>query len=104
MVQKNTHEERNFKFRGVLTSSISQKESQSQAVSKGFEKAVFKIHLDKTGLENPDKWETCMLLNDKLAKPSNNVLFLNAMVTAEQWYFNENEGYHIFDVTKDYRT
>ena len=52
------------------------------------------IKLDRTGLENPNKWETCMLLNDNLANKSNNCLFLNAMVTVEQYRPKNKEGFH----------
>ena len=47
------------------------------------EKVLFRIKLDATGLENPNKWETCMVLTPDLANESNNCLFLNASVTAE---------------------
>jgi len=98
MVQKSNHTERNFKIRGLLTSGVVEKHCLNQANNSGYEKAVFKINLDKTGLENPLKWETCMLLNEKWSKPFNNCVFLNAMVTAEQWNFNTNDKYHIFEL------
>lgn len=98
IVNQKKNDERNFKIRGALTSCVAESQSFENSISQGYERVVFKILLDKTGCEDPDKWETCMLLNEELAKSSNNCLFLNAMVTAEQWYYNDKDGFHIFDV------
>ena len=96
--KEKSNDNRCFKIRGVITSCVQKSESTHGIVDEGFERVLLKIHLDKTGLENPDKWETCMLLNDKLANSKNNCLFLDAMVTAEQWFYSEQEGSYIFEV------
>ena len=98
MLNQSNLKDKTFKIRGVMSSCVTCSPSLSQSVNSGFEKVVFKINLDKTGLENPNKWETCMLLNDKLAKPCNNCVFLNAMVTVEQWNFNTKDKYHNFEL------
>ena len=91
MVKCKTQLEKKFKINGVLTSCIDEELAIEQIRENVGEKVLFRIQLDATGLEYPQKWETCMVLSSNFVESNcNNCLFLNALVTAEQYVFNQD--------------